>query len=164
MTKDIEKVIRETFSYDPLTGNLFRIVRSGRMKIGNYVGSINKNGYIYVCINYKKYLVHRIAWFLHYNKWPIDSLDHINGFPLDNRISNLREATHAQNMRNKKKNKANTSGHKGVSFDKERKKWSAYITYCGKHIYLGRFETKELASDYYIRAAEKYFGQFARIE
>ncbi len=35
---------------------------------------------------------------------------------------------------------------------------------CGKHIYLGRFETKELAHDYYIRAAEKYFGQFARTE
>ena len=90
----------------------------------------------------------------------------INGDSLDNRKSNLRICTHAQNSKNLKVRKDNTSGFKGVCFTKERwrgKRWCAYINSNNKRIGLGRFLTKEEAALKYNEAVEKYHGEFGRM-
>lgn len=82
-------------------------------------------------------------------------VDHINGNGLDNRRANLREATVAQNAGNR-----NPKDGKGVTF--KRGKWAANIGYHGQIIYLGQFDTKDLALEAYDLAAIKLFGEFAR--
>jgi hypothetical protein len=64
-------------------------------------------------------------------------VDHINMDGLDNRRANLRICTHQENNLNKKISRNNTSGYKGVSWDKWHKKWRSYISVNGKMIRLG---------------------------
>lgn len=91
-------------------------------------------------------------------------VDHKNGNTLDNRKENLRICTKSENMRNRGKQKNNTSGFKGVSFHKTRKKWRATLMIFRKNVYSGLFHTKEEAHLAYCEAAKKYHGEFARTE
>jgi hypothetical protein len=88
-------------------------------------------------------------------------VDHINGDKLDNRRSNLRPVTNSQNMMNRGKTCANTSGYKGVF--KNRSLWMARIKVDGEPIYLGSFVTKEEAAFKYDIAAKKYHKEFANL-
>lgn len=88
-------------------------------------------------------------------------VDHINGNKLDNRKSNLRLCTNAQNQMNCKTPKSNKLGVKGVRFNKG--KYEATIYKDGKSYYLGRFDTIEDASNKYNEAAKKLFKEFARL-
>jgi hypothetical protein len=90
-------------------------------------------------------------------------VDHINGNTLDNRRSNLRVCTHAENMRNRRKNSNSSSGYKGVFWDNHYKKWSSYIRVNNKRIYLGRFDDSKVAYEAYVAASKKYHGEFGRI-
>ena len=87
--------------------------------------------------------------------------DHINRNPLDNRKSNLRPATYTENARNYSVQKNNTSGFSGISWDKERSKWVAYIVVNKKRKKLGRFINKEDAIKARLEAEAKYFSDFA---
>ena len=89
--------------------------------------------------------------------------DHIDTDKLNNRKSNLRTCTTAENSRNCKLSKNNTSGYKGVSWDKAKRKWAADIMRNYKYIHLGYFEDKEDAADAYNEAALKYHGEFAKL-
>ena len=89
--------------------------------------------------------------------------DHVNGNGLDNRKENLRVVTRSQNRWNTFHNKRNTSGYKGAFFHKVTGKWAASIRIFGKTRNLGFFNTKEDAASAYNQAAEKYFGEFARL-
>ena len=83
--------------------------------------------------------------------------DHLNGNGLDNRKENLRVCSHAENMRNIKKNKL-----KGISFREGLKKpWRARFMKDYKEIQVGYFETKEEASQAYNQAIKKNFGEYA---
>lgn len=88
-------------------------------------------------------------------------VDHINGNRLDNRKSNLRAATNAQNNQNKRSPRNNRSGYKGVSWCKERNKWAAQIQVNGRQKNLGRFDNVEDAIRAYDEAARKLHGEFA---
>lgn len=88
-------------------------------------------------------------------------VDHINGDVTDNRRCNLRTCSIAENVKNKRRPKNNTSGYKGVSWDKNAKKWSAFIMKDRKHIFLGYFNSPEAAAYAYNEAAYKYHGEFA---
>jgi AP2 domain. len=87
--------------------------------------------------------------------------DHIDGNKLDNRKSNLRRCTYSQNNRNKKLTKANTSGRKGVSWNKARQQWHASIWVRPKKIFLGLYDDLDAAGKAYEDAANFYFGEFA---
>lgn len=91
------------------------------------------------------------------------SVDHINGDPTDNRRANLRLCTHAENLKNLRRCRRNTSGFKGVSWSRDRGNWYAYIAPAGRSISLGRYATAEEAARAYDAAALVHFGPFARL-
>lgn len=84
-----------------------------------------------------QYLAHRIIWKMHHSIDP-EEIDHINGDPSDNRISNLRSVSHRSNCKNRKQSRRNSSGVAGVYQTDNGKKWIAII-WSGKTQYLGRF-------------------------
>lgn len=91
-------------------------------------------------------------------------IDHVNGNTLDNRRANLRVATVRQNNINAATPSTNTSGYRGVSWDKEKGKWRVQIRLNGKVKRLGRFDDIKDAARAYNDAATAHFGEFARIE
>ena len=120
---------------------------------------MHHSGYINIRVNNKTYLAHRLIWLYVYGKWPI-IIDHINGNKIDNRICNLRNATYQQNNCNKKFIE-NTSGIKGVCWDKVRGKWFARIMLNYKSINIGRFDNLNDAKLAIEAARIKYHGEFA---
>lgn len=91
-------------------------------------------------------------------------VDHINGDTLDNRKENLRICQQSQNMCNRGKQANNKSGIKGVCWNKGAQKWVAQIAFRGKGLYLGLYESKELAAAAYAKAAYQHHGEFARLQ
>ena len=90
-------------------------------------------------------------------------VDHKDGNGLNNQKFNLRLATHSQNMMNKSKQVRNTSGFKGVSWDKTHKKWQAYITLNRIQKNLGYFKSKQEAHQARSGATPVYHKEFAHI-
>jgi hypothetical protein len=90
-------------------------------------------------------------------------VDHRNGNGLDNRRSNLRIATHGENIQNRRKKRSATSRYIGVSFEDRSGKWRARVMYKGKRVWLGRFDSEIDAGKAYDAAANKYYGEFARL-
>jgi hypothetical protein len=88
-------------------------------------------------------------------------VDHWDHDGLNNQRYNLRVCTSSQNKANKPKRIDNTSGYKGVTWDRFRGKYVAQIHVNGKHIFLGRFSDVEEAARAYDKAAIKIFGEFA---
>ena len=89
-------------------------------------------------------------------------IDHSDGDGTNNRRSNMRIATHAENMRNRRMSTNNTSGFKGVHWDKKSRKWCAQIRNNSVGRYLGLFDTPEAAHAAYVAASELLHGEFAR--
>lgn len=89
--------------------------------------------------------------------------DHRNGDRLDNRKSNLRACSRAENARNRPRQSNNTTGYKGVS-KASASTFRAQIKVSGKKIYLGAFPTPEAAYAAYCEAAKQYHGEFFRPE
>ena len=91
-------------------------------------------------------------------EWPKGHVDHINGDKLDNRLENLRDVPPATNFRNRGANRNNTTGFKGVTYDKRRKKFLAQLKVDRRHVYVGRFDTAEEAHAAYLAAVTKRVG------
>lgn len=86
-------------------------------------------------------------------------IDHADGDPLNNKLENLRFCTLKQNGANRGKQKNNTSGYKGVSFNKKAQKYKAEIN----RIYIGHFDTAELAYQAYCVKAIELHGEFVNL-
>jgi hypothetical protein len=89
------------------------------------------------------------------------TVDHINRDTLNNQLSNLRLATDSQQAQNRRLRSDNTSGYRGVGWNKGARKWRARITVDGKVIFIGDFADKEEAARAYDAAAIEHFGEFA---
>ena len=87
--------------------------------------------------------------------------DHKNHNGLDNRRSNLRLCTHAQNQQNRRPLTGCSSKYKGVCWNRDKKKWQADITVKGWHIFIGYFDYEADAAIAYDDRAIEYFGEFA---
>jgi hypothetical protein len=154
-------LLNHLFEYDKETGNLlWKRKSSAKVKVGAIAGTLKSHGYLCVGINYNSYRAHRLIFLMHKGYLP-KTIDHINGDKLDNRIENLRAATVGQNQHNRKTNANNTSGYKGVSWHKARKKWVARITLERKNIHLGYFANAEEAAKVVRAAREELHGDFA---
>ena len=118
--------------------------------------------YFHKTIKQRTMSLHRYIAGLQYgNK---NTVDHINGNTLDNRRSNLRICNNKENVRKRKINKNNTTGHKGVTYHKHKRLFCARIRVDNKRIFLGYFSTPELAHKAYCEASKKYHGEFGRTE
>jgi hypothetical protein len=90
-------------------------------------------------------------------------IDHRNRNGLDNRRTNLRSASQTQNRANCRLYTSNTSGFKGVSYDKRTGLWAAKLNHSGTCKWLGRFATRKEAAAAYDDAARRYFGNYANV-
>ena len=152
--------VRELFEYHD--GQLIRKITAGSFGVkGTIAGTMRPDGKITVGIDGRMVLIHRVIFLWHHGHMPT-YIDHKDLNKLNNRIGNLRPATKAENGRNRSKQRNNTSGHKGVTWDKSRSKWTAAIVVNQKRIYLGRFEDLNIAAKAYAEAAVRYHGEFAR--
>jgi hypothetical protein len=164
--------LKSILDYDPDTGEFrYKINICNRNTIGSIAGYLKidqknpNNNYYKIQINGNKYSLHRIAYYYVTGIDPAEKeIDHINGNTLDNRFDNLRLATHANNCKNVKKHKDNTSGFKGVSWHKRIKKWQVRIRANNKLIHLGYYNSKFYAALVYARAAKHYFGEWRRLK
>jgi hypothetical protein len=148
--------LKDLLTYNPETGIFNWIKRNG-----NIAGSLHNKGYSRIEINGRKYLAHRLAWLYVNGSFPNEFIDHINGVRDDNRIVNIREASRSQNAWNQGVNIVNTSGLKGVYWNKKANKWLAKIEFLGKSKYIGVFLDKNEAHQAYCKAADKYHKEFS---
>ena len=88
-------------------------------------------------------------------------VDHIDRNPLNNQKFNLRGCSIAENNRNHGLSVRNTSGFKGVSFDKERGTYKAQVGLRSGTKVIGRFKTAEEAARAYDEASKKYHSDFS---
>ncbi|MGK5049480.1 HNH endonuclease [Janthinobacterium sp. GB4P2] len=142
--------LKDVLTYDPSSGDLRWKIFCGGERPGAIAGTMD-GGYRKVGYQGKRYLAHRVAWFLHFGVEPIGQVDHMDGNPSNNVITNLRLATHSENQQNQRApSSRNTSGFLGVQFSKARRKFVAKIGIDGKQIFIGRFDTAEEAYQAYL--------------
>ena len=132
-----------------------RILKQNLNGVGYYIVDLYING-----IRHSK-KIHRLAadTFL-YNLENKQCIDHIDGNRTNNNINNLRFATHQENMRNRNMFSNNTSGAKGVTFDKNTNKWRSQITIDGINVYLGLYENINDAKQARLNKVQQVFGEF----
>ena len=154
----------EVLDYDQETGHFtWKQTMGGRAIKGQKAGTRHSKGYTRITIDQEQYFAHRLAWLYVNGEMPKQStVDHIDGDPSNDRIANLREATFADNLANRGPQSNNTSGCKGVWFDKRTQRSSADIWNKKKKHSLGRFDDKYKASDAYAAAAVRLAGEFWR--
>ena len=174
--------VRKLLRYDPETGQLFWRPREPSMfsptakrtaehvcanwnaRYANKLAFTARSvaGYKTGSIFNRNYYAHRVAWAIIHGSWPECEIDHINGDPSDNRLSNIRSASRAQNERNKGFRKNNTSGFQGVSLHSQMNKWVASITVDRVQKYLGVFDTAAEAHEAYRSAAKQFHQEYVR--
>ena len=133
---------------------------SNRIKAGQKAGTSDGKGYEQTYFMGKLHKTHRLIFAMHYGYFP-KIIDHVNGIKNDNRIENLRETTQQKNLFNSKIGKNNTSGIKGVSWNKRRKKWRADIYVNGKQKCFGYFDDLKQAEMTICEARIKFHKEFA---
>ena len=146
---------RERLAYDAQTGALTWLTHRSSSRIGRWAKCLDVRGYVQVNIKTVVYKGHRLAWLIHYGEWPDGDIDHINGIRDDNRIANLRAVSNRVNCQNKGNHSARGAvGLLGVHY--YAGKWAAKIHVGKKQIYLGRFNSADLAHAAYVEAKRKY--------
>ena len=166
MTRQIQVI--DDLAYIPLNDGVCAIIDADDLpKVASFTWHVSKEcatSYARSHIrlpngNRKKIRMHRL---LMDNPYGVE-VDHVNSNGLDNRKSNLRLATHEQNMRNASMRKDNSSGVKGVSWSEATKRWIAAIRVGGPKKYLGSFKELSDAAQAYAEASKKFHGEFGRV-
>jgi HNH endonuclease len=156
--------LHEILRYDPETGEFcWRVRLSRASQIGAVAGTVSLR-YRCIRIDGRNYTAHQLAWFYVTGEWATSLVDHRDGDPINNRWDNLRLATRSQNSANRRRNRNNRSGFKGVIWDRRHGGWLARIGKDGRTYYLGRYATAEEAHAAYVAKARELFGEFARAE
>lgn len=155
--QEFREFVLSVLDYNPETGDLtWKVRTSCRVKVGSVAGTKMKNGYLGVSVGAKRFYAHRLIWLMLHGRWPQPTIDHRNRDRLDNRASNLREATYHQQSGNLPSNKR--TGLKGAVFNKQLGRWVAQC----RHKHLGCFDTEVEAHEAYVAAAKVAFGEFSR--
>lgn len=141
--------------YDSIRGVL--IWTLGK-RAGLVAGNKRMDGVIDVKVYGVLYKAHRIIWEMRYGPIPEGMVvDHRDGNKSNNRLDNLRLATHAQNIHNQRA--FNSLGVKGVY--RNRSSFASKIMVNKNFIYLGSFHTKGLAALAYAKASIRHHGSFS---
>lgn len=160
--------LRELFEYDSEAGTFKVRTRRGRKAAGSEVGYVanKRDGRIRIRVDGHPYYAYRLAWLYCHGVLPTCPIDHINFNPSDNRISNLRLASIAENNVHggAAVRRDNKSGVQGVSWRASKRKWLAEIQVNKKKIYLGVFKNIEDAIAARHCAEVKHYGEFSRLE
>lgn len=143
--------LQQLFTYDATTGHLINKQTSKR------AGYRHHSGYRNICVDDRTYIEHRVIWLLCHGEWPSKDIDHINRIRDDNRLSNLRLATRAENCQNQPIRRTNGSGLTGVYYHKVSKKWAAVINVNKKQQHLGTYDTFEQARDVRLAAEQQHY-------
>ena len=117
----------------------------------------DSHGYASAWIDHKCVRLHHLILL----KKKYFEVDHVNRNPLDNRRCNLRYVTRSQNCMNCSMKRNNSSGYKGVCWNKEHEKWVAQVGINKRKIHLGYFTSKKKASKIYQMAVKDLFGEYA---
>ena len=141
-----QTLLRSILHYNPSTGVFVWLVDSGARKCkGNVAGTPGvAHPCIYISYKRRKYLAHRLAWMYIHGVWPTETIDHKDGDPANNRLSNLRLASRSQQRENQHHAKG-ANPYVGVYAVKN--KYSARIN--NRH--LGYYPTPELARAAYAK-------------
>lgn len=138
--------VKSSLSYDPETGVFTRLVGRG----AKVVGTPTDSGHLLIWVCGRLYKAHRLAWLVMTGVWPECEIDHINRNPADNRWVNLREATRADNVRNRTNFARKHNLPRGVTINRGRYRAQAKID--GVQTYLGYFDAPEQAHEAYLAA------------
>jgi hypothetical protein len=155
--------LHELLDYDSETGE-FRWRDNSKPRAGRIAGFQQRSVSWCINIDGRRYQAHQLAWLYVKGEWGRPVIDHRDGNPLNNRWSNLRLSTYSDNAANRRRMRSNTSGYKGVGFDRRTGKWRALISKDGRLYCLGRYATAEEAHEVYVAKARELFGEFARTE
>lgn len=144
--------VRRHLSYCPETGEFHWLTSGkGRPGAGHVAGCVSGAlGYRLIGLHGKRHFAHRLAWLMTHGRWPEHQIDHINGDRADNRLANLREATHAENQQNKHTTRGNKTGFRGVFIHKPTGKFVAQCRHMKKRHHIGSFDTAAEAHAAYV--------------
>lgn len=153
-----QELLQRIFHYED--GSLFRKKQIGEeIFIGKIVGR-RSHAYRAVSVAGKEYMEHRIIFLFHHGYLPPE-VDHIDGNKSNNRIENLRAASHSDNLKNQKLKSSNTSGQKNVGWAKREQRWRVRLTVDGKDKHIGYFKDRELADLVAIEACNLHHKEFS---
>jgi AP2 domain/HNH endonuclease len=150
--------LKELLTYARKTGRFYWRKKHGMARPGTEAGS-NSEGYIRIGIDRRIYRAHRLAWLYVHGEHPAGSIDHRNGTRRANRIVNLRQPRGPENQWNTCRR--NPTGYKGV-YRRPSGRFSARITWYGRTIQIGTYDTAKEAARNYDVHAYVLFGDFAR--
>jgi hypothetical protein len=159
-----QEKLKEVLSYSEEDGIFtWKIPQANnKIKVGSVAGCVHSSGAWEIGLSRKLFKAHRLAWLYVYGEFPSEWIDHIDGDRTNNRINNLRLCTPAENQMNRKKSVNNTSGFKGVSWDKEVNMWKATVQLDGVRKHLGYFPQVEDASATYEEFCRTNHREFYR--
>lgn len=150
-------LLKIMLDYDPMTGVM--TWKMGQRK-GRRAGDCAKNGRRRILIGpFEKIAAARIAWAMYYGEWPAGIVDHKDRNPGNDRTTNLRDTNQTVNLMNRGLASNNTSGVKGVVWDKNRQKWFARISATGTTLNLGRYDDMQDAIAARRKAEAHYWGR-----
>lgn len=124
--------LRELLEYCPYTGVFTWKVDSKSAAGLKPVAGYPSQGYIRIHTYGGNYWAHRLVWLYVFGYFPDSDIEHINGVRDDNRLKNLRLATRSRNMQNTSKHRDNSSGYKGVDWNKKKGKWRGRVSCLGR--------------------------------
>lgn len=149
-----QEELKKLVSYDPETGIFINLHRQEEV---NY---IRGKGYLGIQLNKTKYYLHRLAWLYMTGSIP-EQIDHIDTNRANNKWSNLRKADPSLNQHNKNLQSNNTSGIKGICWDKLNYKWIARLNFKGVCFNIGRFTSIEDAQKALEHKRNSLHGEYA---
>ena len=153
----------ELLNYNPDNGKFINLTdrTANNSLAGQEAGRSRPDGYRVLNVDGSRYYAHRLSWLYCHGRFPDGFIDHIDGNPANNKLSNLREATRSNNQANR----GSQNGRlypKNVHWNKRAKKWAVNIGHQGKLHYFGLYSSVAEAEAVAKSNRKKLHGEFAR--